>query len=71
MRETIIVFVCDRCGRRAQRDADRNIAEEELPMRWRRVNIDGNQHYPRESFELCDQCQDALDSFLKLAQAES
>lgn len=65
MRGTIIEFTCDRCARSTKRAADRNVAEEAMPTRWRDLTLKGTEEQPHQHYELCAACADAFSAFMR------
>jgi hypothetical protein len=68
--ESRIVFVCDRCGRRSEREADPHAAEEEPPTRWRTLELKGTIEQPYDRFDVCAACADSFAAFMRNIRVE-
>ena len=71
MKTAVVVFVCDRCGRNIMRDADTKGAEEQLPMRWRLINVKGSDEQPAQRHEVCAACFDSFSAFMRNVTARA
>lgn len=62
--DVTVVFICDRCGARVEGPCDAKLADQPLPMGWRRVvRPDGR------FADLCQSCRDDFDDFMASAPA--
>ena len=62
-----ITWVCDRCGAEEHASVDPKLAEQPLPLKWRRF-IPADRKYP---MDICMACRDALELFLSHPEADT